>query len=352
MSAHSHKRITTPASSLLQQFKSGHWTLDLVKEANQLWNDKPSHHSLTLLLSIQQAISGFTLSEVENLANIVLDKRLILTPAATLRLQSILSQTINDNQSPEPTPGLDELDKKLRQKKLNSGILFFNWRTRTLLARYPLLLREQEGNPHSRLANSFCDRLVDWAAFSETLRSGTIAIVGNAGTELGKQQGKIIDQAEHVFRFNSIITEPEFIKDYGTRTSAWVISPSFRPNPKNLASRTILISGIQPFRKPTAYWRHLAAMPLTQIVTYPSNVWYQLVAELEAPPTAGLLTLSTLLASGIEPGRIAVYGITRRAIKSDQNHYGDSGKRSSRHDWQKEATIADRLITKIDQARR
>lgn len=332
--------------TLARQFKSGYWPSHLVDEALGIWEKKPDNQTLSLLLNIQHSIRGFTLLETERLASSILEYGRAISPSIALRLSSILAQLEHDGSH---TPAIEKLQKYLQDLSQERS-WFFRLRRDNLRAGYPLLLRDLPDSRHSRLARVFCERLIDWDTYTETLQRGNIAIVGNANTELGKQQGQTIDQADHVFRFNNVNTAPAFATDYGSRTSAWVISPAFRPHSTRLASRTVAVSGIEPFHKPTSYWRHLASLPLENIITFPSSVWYQLVGKLEAPPTAGLLTLFSLLHTGIDLSRISVYGMTRDHSDSRQNHYGDRGKKSSRHDWLREAQIMDRLLTELESA--
>lgn len=57
--------------------------------------------------------------------------------------------------------------------------------------------------------------------FIEYLKGKTIAVVGNAGTELGKGNGKEIDSHDIVIRFNNYPLEGYEV-DYGTKTDVWV----------------------------------------------------------------------------------------------------------------------------------
>lgn len=326
-------------NGLSRQFQSGDWHETLVEDVNQLWQKSPNRGTLSLLLRTQQAIRGFTADELAQIVDYVVEHKRLVSPSVALRLTSLLSQVEPHERNAFPERYLTTL-----------GNLLYRMCRRQLLASYPTLLKDHSGFPHVRLADEFCNRLIDWSTFTNTLGPGRIAIVGNATTELGRRQGHHIDQATHVIRFNNVNTEPDFAADYGTKTTAWVISPSHQPEASNLAASTLLVSGIDPFHKPTRYWSHLAALPLEAIVTFPRHVWYQLVAKLEAPPTAGLLTLASLLDSDKTAVGTAVYGMTRTAPTEEQNHYGDSGKKSTRHNWQKEALLTDQLITKIESA--
>jgi len=49
----------------------------------------------------------------------------------------------------------------------------------------------------------------------------TIAIVGNAGNEIGKQKGKVIDSFDCVVRFNNYSIDEKYRADYGKYTFAW-----------------------------------------------------------------------------------------------------------------------------------
>lgn len=61
--------------------------------------------------------------------------------------------------------------------------------------------------------------------FIEYIKDKSIAVVGNAPSELGKDLGNQIDSHDIVVRFNNFSTAPEFTKDYGKKTNVWAITP-------------------------------------------------------------------------------------------------------------------------------
>lgn len=72
------------------------------------------------------------------------------------------------------------------------------------------------------------DRMVkDRVLFEQYCSSKTLSIVGNAPNEKGKRKGKIIDEADAVFRFNNYQLTADFKSDYGEKENVWCISPDF-----------------------------------------------------------------------------------------------------------------------------
>lgn len=63
---------------------------------------------------------------------------------------------------------------------------------------------------------------------------GRLAVVGNAGNEMGQNRGEEIDNHDCIFRFNNYEVSEEYQKDYGSRTTHWVTTFWFDINRRNL----------------------------------------------------------------------------------------------------------------------
>lgn len=191
----------------------------------------------------------------------------------------------------------------------------------------------------------------------EAFRSGsidTIAIVGNAPGLLQAKNGDAIDSADCVLRFNQIVINDRLQTSTGQRTDIWCVNPGFdfRHLPR-FPSRYVWLSGYLPYHRPSAYWlqleNQLATRSDTTFMHASHSLWCELVAQLHAPPSAGLLCLYTLMQT---PCRLQVYGFS--GLESDDHkqstknqtqshHYGDGGADSGRHNWAAEQ----RLLRKI-----
>ena len=62
-------------------------------------------------------------------------------------------------------------------------------------------------------------------SFRDYIRGKSIAIVGNASSEIGKGSGGEIDSYDVVIRFNNFSLEEQYNDDYGRRTDVWAVTP-------------------------------------------------------------------------------------------------------------------------------
>ncbi|MBX2824273.1 MAG: glycosyltransferase family 29 protein, partial [Gammaproteobacteria bacterium] len=329
---------------LARAFRAGRWDADLLQQARSLWNAEPNSQNLLLLLNIQHSLTGFTPEQLRELMDQA--EKCSIDERGRYRLAALAQELQLDVVPPPMNSKLldrypllshhyfNDNNDQLAQQARQSGELSNTLPTSSAPATLPL-------------ASSFVEKLENWDNFSRHLRSQTIAVVGNAVSGVGLGSGEAIDQSECVFRFNRAHTQPKFKADYGEKTDIWVVSPGFRMDSVNIPADIVVVSGISPFCKPTRYWQRVARLPVKKILTFPPRVWYRLVKQLEAPPSAGLLALATLAESLDDSTPVMTTGFT--LSKSDSaNHYGDRGKRSSRHNWQREASLARSLISQLD----
>ncbi len=224
------------------------------------------------------------------------------------------------------------------------------------ITRYPMLLAALPADlklvSHLRTTRQRATQLVsqthslsEW----EPLKAARyVAVVGNAPSERGRGNGRLIDQADMVVRFNNVITDQQNAADYGSTTHLWVISPSYKgalwdKPPAN----NIVVSGYNPWHRATKLWQRLPVGHNQKFFYFPTSIWYDLVKELEAPPSAGLLALKFFVdcqrseITTIE--NCSAFGFSDSYDPDSENHYGDRGKRSSRHNWEMEAAVVSTL---------
>lgn len=178
--------------------------------------------------------------------------------------------------------------------------------------------------------------------FLNYIRNKSIAIVGNAPSELGFAKGVEIDSHDVVVRFNNFSTDKKYISDYGKKTNVWAITPSieslyypdefynfqFVLTPDlsfyEMSYRTnilynYLISGGKFFR-----FKSLSCRQRFNI-----NV-----------PSVGLYFLNYLSENLNKIGKISIYGFSSSHAKMDNRHYynDDPAKTAELkfHDWDKE----------------
>jgi hypothetical protein len=164
-----------------------------------------------------------------------------------------------------------------------------------------------------------------------------IAVVGNSASLLGADQAGSIESADAVVRFNHWQAPAA---DVGRRTDLWVRSPldlentdTPRPHPP---PRWVAASGPDmACRRPE--WDRWTAENMGNLLAVPLQVWRCLVRELQAPPSAGVLTLGWLRSARGNWDGIEVYGI---GYAGGRYHAAKAGHRPShRHDWKKESVI-------------
>lgn len=172
-------------------------------------------------------------------------------------------------------------------------------------------------------------------------QTGAIAVVGNAATLHGSGLGAAIESCSVVVRFNRCGVEADFAADVGSRTDVWVVSPAYRgPIPSGV--RWILLTG-PDMRYRLQDWNMVIPLLAADrpVLTFPLDIWRQQVSRLQAPPSAGVLTLawlsqlltdawSSLRVAGIGTGLNAA-GRYHRMVKQQSP--------ASRHNWIAEQSL-------------
>ncbi|MGV6852726.1 MAG: glycosyltransferase family 29 protein [bacterium] len=176
--------------------------------------------------------------------------------------------------------------------------------------------------------------------FQKKLQAGCTSkcvVVGNGGILCDVKLGDVIDQHQWVLRFNDASGSDS---DAGSRCDVWVTTPGYRGSPPDNVQWAIM-SG-PDVRFSNQYWDSVEPILARggQVLTVPLPVWRSLVKELEAPPSAGLLTLAWLreLLGGWEP--ISVAGFNALSDKKHRYHVFHKRKKGyKRHNWEGEAVI-------------
>ncbi|MFK7854350.1 MAG: glycosyltransferase family 29 protein [Granulosicoccus sp.] len=163
----------------------------------------------------------------------------------------------------------------------------------------------------------------------------SIAVVGNAPTILNSKQGSEIDECDLVIRFNNASVESSNMTHKGMRTDIWVMSPSTPLSYCPADAQTVIVSGVRPLLRPSRYWPTLDQAP--DLSECPDEVWYSLVDQLKAPPSAGLLILSSLKSLNLNLN-IKRFGFTEfQGVHGlHKNHHADAAPVSGRHNWSRE----------------
>lgn len=167
-----------------------------------------------------------------------------------------------------------------------------------------------------------------------------ICVVGNAGAMRGSGLGQVIDQHGLVVRFNRFRGAESDVADIGERLDVWVVAPGYTGAPPP-AVRWIVVSGPDMrFRRQN--WDSLgpALDAGVAVLTTPLPLWRELVAQLQAPPSAGLLFLAWLRALlGSWDGVIAVgFGVSASS-NAPYHHAVRRHRAVARHNWPEERAL-------------
>jgi hypothetical protein len=184
----------------------------------------------------------------------------------------------------------------------------------------------------------------------EELRAhrGSLCVVGNAGSLVGSGLGAAIDEHQLVVRFNQFTSAQAEAHDIGARVDVWVRAPDlagFDPGAEQTPSWVVL-SGADP-RYHLASWDALVELGQrgVQVVTLPLDIWRDLVATLEAPPSAGVLFLAWAIDQLGGAAGIAVAGFQRPDgddVEARYHHALPSHRGSTRHRWPAERQLLGR----------
>lgn len=214
------------------------------------------------------------------------------------------------------------------------------------------MLAEKNALPLCRFAASPSDEVhatvrgmqaawrAEYAQWLRRHRSGGVWVVGNASSLLAAGLGPHIDRQEVVARFNAFRGEASNSADIGERVDVWVTAPDFRGDaPRGV--RWVIVTGPD-----MAYrmrdWRRFEAPLLagSRVLTVPLEAWRELVAQVLAPPSAGLLFLAWIrLLLGSWAGVRAV-GFGGPDDRNGRYHHAlPRHKPAGRHHWPAERAV-------------
>lgn len=182
----------------------------------------------------------------------------------------------------------------------------------------------------------------EWVAQRRAV--GGLCVVGNAAVLKGLALGPVVDACAGVVRFNRFGTSAELQPDVGQRTDVWVVSPGYQgPAPRGVS--WVVMSG-PDVRYRLQDWG--TVLPLLEagvpVLTVPLAVWRELVAVLQAPPSAGVLMLGWLSSmGGAGWGGLHSVGIGSGLTGDGRYHMvGPWKAASSRHHWPAEQRLVAR----------
>jgi len=361
---------TLSASSPAASLSAGNWEPALPEQALSVARKSRRFSDLVVFLDICHALRGVTLNDLQQVHDISKCYSDTWHAGLLLRYQSYARQLGKNSSETKGLLPRGALVKQLDREHRGLNKVILSSRVTLLGTRlddYPWLLSELSAakgchklaaenpptvQPHSRSAqvlnnaaalinrvqpfDQLVTDLVKAHSPGISAEKPNVAVVGNSPALLTKSDGNAIDTADIVVRFNHAALSSANTQHLGQRTDLWVISPSTPLKHKPTGARAIGLSGVMPFLRPSRYWKTLVPGELP-IAEFSTALWYELVKELQAPPSAGLLVLASLRTL-IPTARVTRYGFTeQQGVREQQpNHHGDRQAVSTRHNWERE----------------
>ena len=222
----------------------------------------------------------------------------------------------------------------------NQKARLISWHTNSIAKLFFRLTERQSYALKKKLLKKQSPKLDELAAFVQYLNEASnIQIVGNSGSLINSNLGNQIDLADIVTRFNLSFSSETQTKDTGKKTDIWVCAPDFK------------------YKAPKAKWYIIAGPDMlnwisrlpnalenkTPVLSIPLKFWRNLVREMGAPPSAGILTISWLieLAPNIKKQTLGFGNYT----KHTQHTYHHADKKHcpvQRHNWHYEQKLLEK----------
>ena len=355
-----------PEIAIHRAWKNGDWHADLPKQARHVAREQPTINRVYVALQIQHAVCGFDAKTLEDYTALLTTcKKNTQWSKPAIRLLCTHVQAHNSDAA-------HEIVARFMIGKCPHWLSYS-------LARFPLALqflaKHYSGKLNGYLlkkanaANSLLNRLYNAEqlltprhadAQTKGHKKIRVAIVGNGGSLLDRANGEFIDEHDIIIRFNKPVLTKDLRAFTGIRTDGIVVSPNVVKSLSKDSPVRLAVSGINVLAGASGYWQQLANLPThVLIATFAQSDWYELVQQLQAPPSAGLLTLQAL--SQVAHVDMSAFGFTTTHQVNSQNlqgnpevlvadknpqgaHYGDSYSGSGRHNWSAEAALLQQMM--------
>ena len=204
--------------------------------------------------------------------------------------------------------------------------------------RYQHLANLSDGSPDWRRRQQLNMQELSNTFIQRVQRAKSIIVVGNSASLNSSNSGSFIDSHEVVFRCNHCFAQPIAEQTTGKKISYWVIAPDCQTPLRLTPEQCCVLSGpeILGWIKSTKALQHLTGQNST--VQIPLAIWRELVIQLGAPPSSGLLILHWLFTLVTDKSVIQRIGFSAPE-QFDQEHYHSilpAHKGSARHHWNME----------------
>jgi hypothetical protein len=172
--------------------------------------------------------------------------------------------------------------------------------------------------------------------------AGGISVVGNSGRLLGQGIGQLIDAQAIVVRFNRFQSLQSLQSDIGERLNIWVTAPNCDSDVPEHISWVIMTGSVAFKLQNWTRFEH-PLMRGCKVLTVPLEHWRELVKQLQAPPSAGILFLTWLYALLGSWQFIKAVGFGYSAQTATHYHHAKvKHSAASRHHWVAELALLKR----------
>ncbi|EFJ2428557.1 beta-3-deoxy-D-manno-oct-2-ulosonic acid transferase [Escherichia coli] len=179
----------------------------------------------------------------------------------------------------------------------------------------------------------------------------SFAIVGNAPSEIGLNNGDAIDEKKLIIRFNAYSADYPESRDYGVKTDIWVKTGAYLDVPRRdfNSFKLVIISGYNPsHRNAMGVDLFLDVLDTkAQICCVPKRIYEELFLELGATPSAGLAIIYWIYKIIGPVNKKHVFGFSfGQQQKHNSEHYFVNKHKVeySSHLWKSEAVLLNKYI--------
>ena len=180
------------------------------------------------------------------------------------------------------------------------------------------------------------------------LKGKRVAIVGNGPQEVGSGHGEKIDACDVVIRFNDFPENPEFRRDYGSKTNIWVRSLWVEAPHRKSIPDVIVGEALHSEYPNLKIMRDVAGMRPAHIFAIPAEIYYEVHAYGVNHPTNGTLTLAWIkkLCPALSAEDCYGFSFKDEIVPKALTHYYDSPslQKGTAHNLNKERAFLRELF--------
>jgi hypothetical protein len=189
--------------------------------------------------------------------------------------------------------------------------------------------RHQQLNKMSKLTNQF---------IHQVQKAKSIIVVGNAAYSYHTDSAEFIDSHDLVFRFNHCFAQTHEPGVTGQKLSYWVIAPDCQTSLRLQPEHGCLLSGPEALGWIKTTQRVQQLVGSSDLLHIPLQIWRNLVHQLGAPPSSGLLILYWLFTLVEHEGVIHRIGFStpEHCDQARYHHILQEHQGSTRHHWNME----------------